>query len=219
MTLRLQSLMWAFFGYTSLILLGAAVETITYGGFLRSHYALDLKAIFLPFFTVGLYFFLKPIQKNTLRFKRLLSLNNKVLLPATAFLMTFFTLIEYLHFPNYVFSTFHIHYNNIFYGFALSLLTSVYFLPKKTWKKYEVNILFITPFVLTSIAFLIKLWPDTPFYTLSREDNLFENLQFFFFASAAVVALHKAIKTFQEKNWLYLPIFFASFLFLFFLAG
>lgn len=219
MTVRLQSLMWVFFAYSSLIFFGAMIETLTYSGFLHRHYSIDLKTLFLPFFVLGLYFYLKPIKKNTLRFKKLLSLNNRVLLPATTFLMIFFTALEYIHFPNYVFSTYHIQYSNLFYGFALSLLTTIYFLPKKTWTKLERHILFMAPFVLSAIVVLIRLWPDTPFYRLSREDNLFENLQFFFFAGTSAVALYKTIKAFQVKKWLYIPIFAGAFLFLFFIAG
>jgi hypothetical protein len=195
------------------------LETVTYSGFLQKHVMLEAKLIFIPIFSIGFYFFFYPPTNYPSLFKRIILLNNWACFPLSIFLMVFFTLLEYSRFPNYVFSTFHIHYASLFYIFSISGLTFLYFFPKDYLKTYKKQIIFFIPLVITAMAFMVRAWPNTPFFGLSGEDSLFENLQFVFFFSTALFLLGYGIGLIKSKQYLYALIFLFLFSLFFFVSG
>lgn len=137
--------------YTCLLL-----ETVTYPGFLRKFIFLNATWVAMLVIAMGVVVVLS-LPKKTNQDGLLLDLTftvNRLLVPALLFVYFLITIEETTHFPNYVFSTFHIHpaHFGLLIAFNLALVCLDVFRP---WRHK------ILEFILRQ-----RTWPDTLFMVI-----------------------------------------------------
>ncbi len=196
---------------------GILIETFTYSGLIKSHFYLDPRILVLFCVLIAALNLLhkRPDQLP----KNFIKLNNFILLPFFTITTLIFTILELINYPNYVFSTFHIHYDSIFYFLILSFSIFLFSLNRKKISANKEKVIFGFSIFLIICLFLIRTWPGGIFFRIIREDNLFENLQFIFYILAAFLSFLLTIRSFKNKSKL-TTIYFSFFtLVLLFIAG
>lgn len=140
---------------------------------------------------------------------------NVFLVVLSGLLVLYLSLLEWQHFDNYVFSTWHLHYAHLSYVFFFSWIAgSLQFLvyadqQRRKW------FLFLLPFLISFSAFLIRLWPMNAFLELVKEDRIVEYTQTIFLFAASFLSLLTARQSQGSRRILY----FIAALGLFFVAG
>jgi len=202
---------------TTLSAIGILIETFSYSGIIRSHFLFDIRILVIISLLLAI---LNLIRKTPNKLPSIISKTNKFLiLPATAILTIFFSLIEIANYPNFVFSTFHLNYDSFFYLFVISASLFIFSIDKKQIVKNKERYILILSIVLIFIFSIIRSWPGGIFYILIKEDNIFENLQFIFYLFAAILALLISLNGASKRNKLFFIYFLGFSAFLFFIAG
>jgi hypothetical protein len=148
--------------------------------------------------------------------KKFLDINQKIIFPLTLIMSVAFIVIEQFHYPNFIYSSFHI---NPFAFFYLPILSATIVLIPRLKTDGFGYFLYIPLFFLLAM-FVCSLYFPKQFLVLIHEDSYLENLQFFGYVISALLSLAAALrlqKNKHHKNLAY--IFFFLGLGLFFIAG
>lgn len=130
------------------------------------------------------------------------SLNNHFILPASLLAVCFFSFLELRHYPNYVFSTYGVHYFDFLSIFFLAFLTySIKLLLESNYKKF-VFLLSIALFFIFTVLFT---YPNDLFIEISREDNVLEYFQFIFYFLSGLFSFFTAKSLLKHHKILAIP--------------
>ena len=195
-------------------------DMIFYPGFFKKYLFVSP----LIFFTLSLLFtlFLTLIYKKEkpaddfIFFRKI---NNYFLLPLIFALSLVFTTLEYLNYPNYIFSTFHIHLEHLFYLLVLNLSLTLCFMNKEILTRNKKYLIFGFSLFLIYSGIAIKSWQGGYFSSFIDEDGLFENLQFFFYLASSITAFLIALREYRKGKYIFAICFVALTIVMFFIAG
>lgn len=204
---------------SSIVFAVLSVETITYTGFFQKYSGIDARLLLVPLCLLGIWVCATSFTPHKHPTNIIAAYNTFFLLPLTLICTGIFTLTEYLHFPNYVYSTFHLHFDGLYYLFVVSLVTTIVFIPKKVWQMYHPYLLFAGSVILIATGSCIRIWPQYIFFTLSLEDHLFETIQVVCYGFAALFALIQGLRNLAKKQLFYAAYFFLFFILLLFITG
>lgn len=195
-------------------------DMIFYPGFFKK-YLLVSPFIFFTFTLLFSLFLTSMYKKEKLvdGFTFFGKINNYFLLPLTFTLSLLFTTLEYLHYPNYTFSTFHIHLEYLFYLFVLSLSLTLCFVSKEILTRNRKYLIFGFSLFLIYSGIAIKSWSVGYFSTLIDEDGLFESLQFFFYLGSSIIAFSIAAREYKKRKYVFTICLIALTLLMFLVAG
>jgi len=141
----------------------------------------------LFFFLSGILLILQKSTPQSYQHLRLLfTFNNKVIFPISFISTCLFSLIELNHYPNYVFSNYHIHYFDFIYLFFLSFLVFGLQLCLKSFPASYRWLIFLFSIALIFIFVILLTYPQDFFVKISREDGILENFQFTLYFLSAV---------------------------------
>ena len=196
--------------------LAVGVDSIVYPGFFGKHFFIDSRI--LTALSLILLYGIFASRKWRMP-SRLISLNALVLFPFSIISVGILTLLEYIKYPNFVFATLHIHYDQLFYILILSAFTYVAFLDKKTIRKHRQVLLVWFAVFLLYAGILVRMWPQDAFLIFSGEDDLFEWLQFFFYLLSSVSSFYLMIQSYKKKKYFSVFVYGMLGLFAFFVAG
>lgn len=204
---------------TLLTLFTIMTDAITYPGFLKKHVLLDTNILFILFLVTSVYIFFLPGKIDFSTLQPIKKLNSFILLPVIAVFTFIFTFADFFLYPNFTFSTFHIHYSQFLYLLLISTGLALVTIDRQLLKRRKHALIFSGAFFLLFIGICIWLWPNGAFFELSKEDRLFENLQFLFFSLSTILAA-LITKHFFNKDLKHIAIlFFFITMFLFFVSG
>ncbi len=208
----------AYFALLSFAFFAIGLDAVSYPGFIKRHLFFDARVIVGVCAITALAIICQQRIKLTNFLSIYLKANNLIILPLLFMATIFLTVIEMLTYPNFVFSTFHLNYDYFLYALLLSIVTTISFLDKKILKAKKNVFFFLGSFFLLFVGVLMRTWPHSAFFMLSKEDNLFENLQFLFYVSASILSLYIASQTFRKKSVI-LTVFYTLFSILMFLIA
>lgn len=174
------------------------VDIVKYPGFIGKHLFFDSR------FVLGIFL----LWVSVARFKLgqvlpdwLWKTNSLVLLPVVSSATIFLTFKEFTTYANFAFSTYKVHPSQLFYLLILNLCLLVLAMPERFLKKTYGYLILVTPFILLGLAILMRMWTETIFFELLKEDMLVEYLQFGLLASSMFLS-GLMVKFFvQHKMW------------------
>lgn len=197
-----------------LLVVGAfGLEIFIYPGLTENYLGLDpfwLFYLFAGWVVVKLVF--SPIKRLRHKFfselrQLAFHLNRNLVLPLSLVLLVFFTILEHLNYDNYVFQTFGVYHPYLLIVFLSAYGAYVAHLGKKhILSKPKAHIFGLSAVMFVMMAFFFT-WPHDFFVEVSKEDGIFENLQFVLFLGASFLFGKIGWRHWKLKNTILAIIF------------
>ncbi len=195
-----------------------SLDLVSHPGFVAKHFLVDSRLlVLLTFLLVPLMVFTK--KKNSSRITSLLlKINNYLLLPIAFLLTSVLTVVEASTYSNFIFTFLHIHFDFFLYLFLLTVFNALALTDKKTLQKRWGVFLFAGSLLFLFSGIMVYFWPADVFKILSREDGIFENLQFVLYAVSSLLFGIAAYQTRRKDRLAFLLCAGAALMF-FFVTG
>lgn len=191
------------------------LDTYFYQGFCQKHFHISADLILIIY--LSLSFVLSALKVN-LYPQFFAKINNKIFFPTLMLAYLTVLFLEKHFYPNFVFSTFHLH--RLMFLNLLIISGSIFYITFPKFKNKINQIIYLLLPLIIIFCYVLFLFFPTRLHPIIKEDGIFESLQFIFY----FISLIFSFKTFLyfkkiPKHKIHTLFFLLLSIGLFFIAG
>lgn len=186
---------WLFFSFTLVTLM---IDSYFYPGAVARLIWLDSRLILLGYAV----YMINARLRDGLYLPRFFKYLNLLLFSVFSILMTILIELELFNFSNYVFTTYHLHYDHLFYLCLFAGLGFFTQLSDTFYQRFGKWLILISPLFIWLCGLIMSTWNFDFFLINIQEDQLAEKIQFVLFAFSTILVGYGAHRVKSDNRLL-----------------